>query len=614
MGMCVTVLAPLWPFITQDTWPQLFEIGYHHIPMRDWPEWLARGQTIGWDHSWFNGHPTYQFYFPGPALGWMILDVILPSHTAYILLTLLPIPMLVVAVWWLARTWGISSPSALLLAASALLAWGMADSLGWHTGSVAVMYGMFSHGWSVALGVFYLAVVNRLQTVGTPRWWVAAVCCLAAAFISHPLPAVVAGLAGLTIVHRKNFRSLIAVTVAAAGLTAWWWIPAVGQAAMSSSMNSPALTLSWKSSPVIDWKSALFLPSALWGGWRLYLKASYFRWLVPALFAAVAPALQALLFSQDAWWSGGRLLSFWHLAIATLGIWAILDWALQLLRGRVATVAVVVLCCITTFLYLHALEARPSMRHDYDSFVSIKQHDKEAVDNNRALPDCESVVSMIPKTPPATVFIDSGGWWMPNADCQLWVLYGLNIEPWAHHRNTFGVLLESSPTRLFADGVTLAGMMTLGVDYYLTPDPPPEGSWVERLPDPGGGVALLRIGPPPEQWPSEWQTGLSAGEWLEGSLERFEQWNDPSDIVIPVRGAPPSGATRNPPLRVVRPDWSDDRHITFHAPHRRVLLCAGFIPSELEPHDPWGRTVAGRTEPNRGLCFTRRKSNVTVRP
>ena len=371
ISMCVAVLVPLWRFVLQDTWPQLFEIGYHHVPMRDWSDWLLRGQKIGWDHSWFNGHPTYQFYFPGPALGWMVLDVLLPSHTAYILVTVLPIPALVVGVFWLGRTWDLERPSAVLLAGCALLAWGMADSLDWHTGSVAVMYGMFSHGWSVALGVFYLAAVNRLQTGGPRRWWVAAVCFLAAAFLSHPLPAVVAGLGGLTIVHRKNFRSLIAVTLAAAGLTAWWWIPAVGQAWMSSPMNSPALTLSWKSSPVINWMSASFLPAAVWGGWRLCRKASERRWLVPAFFVAVAPALQALLFSQDAWWSGGRLLSFWHLAIPTLAIWAVLDWVLQLLPRRAVALGVVALCGVTTLLYLDAVAARPSMLLDHGSFVSV---------------------------------------------------------------------------------------------------------------------------------------------------------------------------------------------------------------------------------------------------
>ena len=94
-GMCVVAMAPLWEFISLEFWPQQFEVGYHHIPMRDYPEWIARWQTIGWDHSWFNGHPTYQFYFPGPAFMWMILDVFLPSHTAYILVSVLPFPALI---------------------------------------------------------------------------------------------------------------------------------------------------------------------------------------------------------------------------------------------------------------------------------------------------------------------------------------------------------------------------------------------------------------------------------------------------------------------------------------------------------------------------------------
>ena len=115
------LLVPLGSFITQDTWPQLFEVGAHHIPMRDWPSWLRAGQTVGWDHTFFNGHPTYQFYFPAPALGWMLLDVVLPAHTAYILVTVLPIPAILWAAYWLARSWSLGRPSAALFAASAIL-------------------------------------------------------------------------------------------------------------------------------------------------------------------------------------------------------------------------------------------------------------------------------------------------------------------------------------------------------------------------------------------------------------------------------------------------------------------------------------------------------------
>ena len=218
---------------------------------------------------------------------------------------------------------------------------------------------------------------------------------------------------------------------------------------------------------------------------------------------------------------------------------------------------------------------------------------------------------MVDNDTPATVLINTGGWWTPSADCQLWVLYGLNIEPWAHHRNTYGVLLESSPTRLFAEQPTPAAMMTLGVDYYLTPEPPPDSSWFTRLPDPGGGASLWQIDPPPEQWPSEWLSELSRGEWLRYSLNRFGQWHEPDDIAIPVRGSPPSGTSDNPRLWTVRPDWSDDRYVRFHAP------AAGFYYVPVSYHPNWNLMTPGegpwQAGPNQTVVYVSQRGSVTLR-
>ena len=66
------LLVPLWSFITQDTWPQLFEVGAHHIPMRDWPSWLRAGQTVGWDHTFFKPNfrrTTLALPYNAPLLG-----------------------------------------------------------------------------------------------------------------------------------------------------------------------------------------------------------------------------------------------------------------------------------------------------------------------------------------------------------------------------------------------------------------------------------------------------------------------------------------------------------------------------------------------------------------
>ena len=133
--------------------------------------------------------------------------------------------------WWLARSWRLLSPSALLLAAAAWMGWVgdivLFDDLTW--GFSAILYGAFSHAWSVVLSLCYLAAVNRLVARRQVRWWLLSVLALVGAFLCHPLSAVLAGAAVLVLVRMSTATLILTVSAGAAGLTAFWWLPFVGQ-------------------------------------------------------------------------------------------------------------------------------------------------------------------------------------------------------------------------------------------------------------------------------------------------------------------------------------------------------------------------------------------------
>ena len=222
------LLLPFWPFLTADFWPTVWDLGGHRVPMREWGSWLAEGRTIGWDHSWFNGYPVYQFYFPGGWFLWQVFDVVLPEVAAYRLMMVAALPGFgssgvvagvyvgVVAgpgrVCWLpAWLWG--SPS--------------------HGSSVnTVAAGLYAHHWSIVFGLVYLAALNKAgRRWGT--WPLVGFLSLTAAFLCHPYPALFIGAASLLLLPRVGWRTFAKGVLLVAGLTAWWWLPFIAQLEMA---------------------------------------------------------------------------------------------------------------------------------------------------------------------------------------------------------------------------------------------------------------------------------------------------------------------------------------------------------------------------------------------
>ena len=582
------LLVPLGSFITQDTWPQLFEVGAHHIPMRDWPSWLRAGQTVGWDHTFFNGHPTYQFYFPAPALGWMLLDVVLPAHTAYILVTVLPIPAMLWAAYWLARSWSLGRPSAVLFAASVILVWGEWLLPSAQTSAVlGVLYGQFSHGWAMVAALCFLASANR--AVGRERWGRWAVCAgvlLAVCVMSHPIVGIVAGGSMIALVCRDTVRKLAAVAALALGLSAWWWVPAVGQAWISATREQAKPSISQVFGPVI-WAC---LPVAAWGVYRLWQRLPERRVLYPAVFVGVVPVAYWLVTTKgDVFGYGGRTLAFWYLLIPALAIWAVLNYlADRMPPGWAAALAAGVVCALG-IAYPFLLKAT------IWEVGWIKAHDAIVVDNHRPLPDCGEYLAQYRTMRPSTFMYQSTGYWSPEEGCDLLIGTGIPtlgiVTPvlGEQHRTLGGTLLESAPINYFLWGThlphdlpvewTATQLMTLGVDYYLVDSRDQLGGRFAKAED-AGDLTVWKVEQPPPAWPSTWQD-TSQGKWIERSLRVYNGWEDPTRVSIPVLGTPPAGTSDAPPLWTVRPDWSDDRYVRFDASQ------AGFYYIPVSYHPNW---------------------------
>ena len=355
----VVLLLPFWPFLTADFWPTVWDLGGHSVPMREWGSWLAEGRTIGWDHSWFNGYPIYQFYFPGGWFIWQAFNTVLPEVSAYRLMTAAAFPATVLAVWWLARTWGLTLPQSAVLAACV--------AVGSVIGPVVtqVTDGLYAHQWSVVFGLVYLGALNK----SGHRWGTCPLVgflSLTAAFLSHPYPAVLIGAASLLLLGRVGWRTFVKGTLLVAGLTAWWWLPAVAQREMAyldmtrwpplwseilmrnmlirgfvfrfgSGFVSRFDVFSWMSPVAVvvlaSVGAVVVLGLAAVGGRRLARTVPDRRVLYPFVAMLAVPLVNRLMstfgvaegVSEFVGFQGGRLFFVWYMAVPALALYAAVD-------------------------------------------------------------------------------------------------------------------------------------------------------------------------------------------------------------------------------------------------------------------------------------------------
>ena len=625
----VVLLLPFWPFLTADFWPTVVDLGGHRVPMRAWGSWLAEGRTIGWDHSWFNGYPIYQFYFPGGWFIWQLFNVVLPEATAYRLMISCSVPRH----WsWRcggsARTWGLTLTRSGVLGACFCCRAHRPSPRG--LVSVTVAAGLYAHNWSVVFGLCYLAALNKSGR----RWGLCPLVgflSLTAAFLSHPYPAGFIGAASLLLLGRVGWRTFVKGTLLVAGLTAWWWLPFV------THLDLAYLDMArWPA----QWDAVLMFPTAFRlvgvtgstdgallvayvaggvavlvlaaaGAYRLARTVPDRRVLYPFVAMMALPLVNRLArtlniadgLAEFVGFQGSRLFFIWWIAVPSLAVYAVVDLA----RDTIPKLRTVRPATFAAGVSLPLVSAAALLTLTVPAVYGLMTLNTDA---RYTIPPASIGAQTETATwYAATVFVAHGLRRESSATATPALFYVLASDT---GRNVHGLHRESSATARFLAAVPLPEwlhktqlydpnvpsptatrttwpvpqLQTFGTDLMWEPPTTPERAF------PGAPVAsrfaLLDVPPPPAAWPLVWisPAATSYREFLNRSLVAFGSWDSTDDVTIPVWADPPTGHTSDI-ARTVVVDWSDDRYVRFHADQPGLY----YAPSSWHPN--WTLTTEG---------------------
>ena len=161
----------------------------HHYLFSHLRESLAHGRIVSWAPGWWCGFPMYQFYFPLPYLGMVVLDTFLPSDIAFKAGLVGGILLTPICTWAAARMLRLPRPAPALLAASTLPLLFDTTHTMWGVNITSTMAGMISNSWSFAFFPLALAAVIRDTLDARPR--VRNVLLLLAVLLSHFFTSIV---------------------------------------------------------------------------------------------------------------------------------------------------------------------------------------------------------------------------------------------------------------------------------------------------------------------------------------------------------------------------------------------------------------------------------------
>ena len=245
----------------------------HHYLFSHLRESLAHGRIVSWAPGWWCGFPMYQFYFPLPYLGMVVLDAFLPSDIAFKAGLVGGILLTPVCTWSAARMLRLPRPAPALLAASTLPLLFDTTHTMWGVNISSTMAGMISNSWSFAFFPLALAAVIRDTLDARPR--VRTVLLLLAVLLSHFFTSVVLAivllgtLPLLLFAHRTadsptRRASLIAFALdggAAVCLMLWWLLPLVATRPWSVDFGDPWKIHLFRNLPVFV--KVVLVPTAL---------------------------------------------------------------------------------------------------------------------------------------------------------------------------------------------------------------------------------------------------------------------------------------------------------------------------------------------------------------
>ena len=186
---------------------------------------LPSGRILGWSSAWYTGFPVLYFYFPLPALGTLLLNVVMPYGVAFKITSILGLLALPSAGYALARSMRFSR----VVAGFAGFAAGMfvfMESFSIFGANIkSTLAGEFSFSWSFALSLFYLAVVIRDTRLGRGFTPLAGVL-LGLTAMSHIVTTIVVVVASISLLAKRDGpRVVLPSWVLGFAITAFWALP-----------------------------------------------------------------------------------------------------------------------------------------------------------------------------------------------------------------------------------------------------------------------------------------------------------------------------------------------------------------------------------------------------
>jgi hypothetical protein len=276
---------------------------------------LPDGRLAGWAPDWYAGFPAVTFYFPLPALAIVALDALLPYGVAFKLVSVSGVVMMPAAAWAFGRLSGMRFPGPACLAV-ATLPFLFDRTFTIYGGNVAsTLAGEYSFSISLAFVLLFLGLVAKGLDTGTHR--AAAALVLAAAILSHVIPAVFAGVAALVMfafrADRARLRWFLPTGLVGGALAAWWAVPFVLRVPYMNDMGWEKLT-SYRAElfpPEVRWVPVLAVVGAVLALGRRRRTGSFL------VLMAAASAAGFVLAPQTRLWNA-RILPFWFLCLYLL--------------------------------------------------------------------------------------------------------------------------------------------------------------------------------------------------------------------------------------------------------------------------------------------------------
>ena len=438
---------------------------------------LIHARALGWNSQINNGYLFGYTYFPLPPLIVAVLASVMPIALAIKLMVLGSLVSMPFGLGQLCKGLGFSrriqslailcSPLALLCNHPVTIGGSLFDTL----------CGEFSMALAIGCGLCFLGELASI-TRGVGRWWVAGLW-LSATILSHIQGTVAVVIVALCLVatswrNRTIAQQGVGAVILAAGLSAWWWMPA-------SSVSGETLG---DVNPVYHSVTAFLLNSMSGfvvvagviglglGIWRRYFGAN-------SLLIAVGVLAPTLLFPLKIF-TAGRVypIIFW---LAVVGVAFALEevWKLVAHRaeGNVITLAMVALTLVVSIAGpLSVIGNRQAAAVDPTTFAGVE--------NFKGAASLRKLVTVLDSLPPGRVMAETpanfasqfGDWLWPNL-LPLWT-HGHDVSP-------SGLFVNATPSSIAIEYAL--GNLAPSVYYPVIswqPSPSPE--------NPQAGINQLR--------------------------------------------------------------------------------------------------------------------------